>query len=119
MSNNRLNKINPKKIVYISYLINILIITLLIVMSLYSYYKDNLISENLGVILIIIIGVIINGYITIRETYKLKGILIENDMKNEMIENTKDLNKKLRSQRHDFLNHLQVVYSLIEMDEFK
>jgi len=27
------------------------------------------------------------------------------------------LNLKLRAQRHDFLNHIQVVYSLLEMDE--
>ncbi len=29
------------------------------------------------------------------------------------------LNRTLRAQRHDFMNHLQVVYSLIEMDEPK
>ncbi len=29
-----------------------------------------------------------------------------------------DLNHTLRAQRHDFLNHLQVVYSLMEMDEY-
>jgi len=29
-----------------------------------------------------------------------------------------DLNHTLRAQRHDFLNHLQVVYSLMEMEEY-
>ena len=28
-----------------------------------------------------------------------------------------DLNREMRAQRHDFMNHLQVVYSLIEMNE--
>ena len=28
-----------------------------------------------------------------------------------------DLNREMRAQRHDFMNHIQVVYSLIEMDE--
>ena len=28
-----------------------------------------------------------------------------------------DLNREMRAQRHDFMNHLQVVYSLIEMDD--
>ena len=28
-----------------------------------------------------------------------------------------DLNKEMRAQRHDFMNHIQVVYSLIEMNE--
>ncbi|MDD3921022.1 MAG: Spo0B domain-containing protein [Eubacteriales bacterium] len=30
-----------------------------------------------------------------------------------------NLNHTLRAQRHDFLNHLQVVYSLMEMEEYK
>ena len=30
-----------------------------------------------------------------------------------------DLNHALRAQRHDFLNHLQVVYSLMEMREYE
>lgn len=30
-----------------------------------------------------------------------------------------ELNNTLRAQRHDFLNHLQVVYSLMEMKEYK
>ena len=28
-----------------------------------------------------------------------------------------DLNREMRTQRHDFLNHIQVIYSLIEMEE--
>lgn len=28
-----------------------------------------------------------------------------------------DLNREMRAQRHDFMNHIQVVYSLIEMNE--
>ena len=36
----------------------------------------------------------------------------------ESIDNLTGLNRTLRAQRHDFLNHLQVVYSLIESGEF-
>lgn len=36
----------------------------------------------------------------------------------ETVDEISSLNKELRSQRHDFLNHLQVVYSLIEMEEY-
>lgn len=35
------------------------------------------------------------------------------------IDNLSNLNLTLREQRHDYLNHLQVVYSLIEMDEYQ
>lgn len=37
---------------------------------------------------------------------------------NETVEQMSDLNRALRTQRHDFLNHLQVVYSLMEMEEY-
>jgi len=37
----------------------------------------------------------------------------------DSLENLNKLNNTLRSQRHDFMNHLQVVHSLIELDEHK
>ena len=42
-------------------------------------------------------------YITLRESY----------------ENLEKLNSNLRTQRHDYLNHLQVVYGLMEMEEYE
>lgn len=42
-------------------------------------------------------------YITLRESY----------------ENLEKLNSNLRAQRHDYLNHLQVVYGLMEMEEYQ
>ena len=42
----------------------------------------------------------------------------QNEMLSKAISNVETLNKTLRAQRHDFLNHLQVVYSLIEMEEY-
>ena len=44
--------------------------------------------------------------------FKLRGL-------NETVNHMSDLNRALRAQRHDFLNHLQVVYSLIEMGEYQ
>lgn len=37
----------------------------------------------------------------------------------EAYEGTNDLNNTLRGQRHDFLNHLQIVHSLIEMNDYE
>lgn len=37
----------------------------------------------------------------------------------ETIGNLEGLNSKLREQRHDYLNHLQVIYGLMELDEFE
>lgn len=40
-------------------------------------------------------------------------------MQNESFIRIENLNNTLRSQRHDFLNNLQVVYSLMELDEYE
>jgi len=37
----------------------------------------------------------------------------------ESIKNLEDLNTTLRAQRHDYLNHFQVIYGLMELDEYK
>lgn len=37
----------------------------------------------------------------------------------ESYENLEKLNSTLRAQRHDYLNHLQVVYGLLEMEEYE
>ena len=46
-------------------------------------------------------------------------VLEQMDAMNETLEAMEKLNNTLRAQRHDFLNHLQVVYSLIEMEEYQ
>jgi sensor histidine kinase regulating citrate/malate metabolism len=37
----------------------------------------------------------------------------------ESLKNLEDLNTKLRAQRHDYLNHFQVIYGLMEMEEYE
>lgn len=37
----------------------------------------------------------------------------------ETIKNLENLNSKLREQRHDYLNHIQVVHGLLELEEFE
>lgn len=37
----------------------------------------------------------------------------------ESMKNLEDLNKKLRTQRHDYLNHMQVICGLIELGEYE
>lgn len=48
----------------------------------------------------------------------LKSMEERNRMLIESNEKTSDLNTKLRSQRHDFLNHLQVIHGLLELKQF-
>lgn len=52
-----------------------------------------------------------------------RSVLLQNSYSfrhlQESLDGVEKLNHMLRAQRHDFMNHLQVVYSLIEMEEFK
>lgn len=43
----------------------------------------------------------------------------KNDNLEESIKNLEDLNTRLRAQRHDYLNHFQVIYGLMELDEYE
>lgn len=82
-----------------------------------SVFKDARDSGKLIVVLISAISVV-NGFISFRDVYHLIRVNIQNDMIKETLASVENLNNSLRAQRHDFLNHLQVVYGLIEMDEY-
>jgi len=72
-----------------------------------------------AVMIIILIPLeIVGNYMLMRNSW---NILDNRQLLAEMQANMEveaDLNRKLRSQRHDFINHLQVVYSLMELEEY-
>lgn len=43
----------------------------------------------------------------------------KNESMEESIRNLEDLNTRLREQRHDYLNHFQVIYGLMELEEYE
>ncbi len=55
----------------------------------------------------------------IREAYSARKIADEADMLEDAYRQLEQLNSTLRAQRHDFMNHLQVVYSLLELEEYQ
>ena len=65
----------------------------------------------LAVIIINSLAALRNRSSTLRSIYQLR-------MLEETLSRLETLNSTLRAQRHDFLNHLQVVYSLMEMKEY-
>ena len=64
--------------------------------------------------LVIIWGAVVD----IREALHTRKLLTQLDDMDDTIDAMGQFNNTLRAQRHDFLNHLQVVYSLIEMEEY-
>ena len=65
---------------------------------------------SLVVILLICIIFLIRSYMK---------LLNRNEMLGGNIENLCKLNDKLRMDRHDYLNHMQVVYGLMELEEYE
>ena len=63
--------------------------------------------------------VTIGAAVDIREAYISRRKSDEADTLTSMVSQMDALNRTLRAQRHDFLNHLQVVFSLIEMEEYQ
>lgn len=55
----------------------------------------------------------------IREAFSAQKIASEADMLQDAYAQLEDLNGTLRAQRHDFMNHLQVVFSLLELEDYK
>lgn len=107
---------NISKIVLISIFLN-LIQVVLISLFIYWKYKNQYIVEGNFIINVIAISIGINSVIT--------GIIFYNLLfkkgSNNLIDTIKyleGLNKTLRGQRHDYLNHIQVIYSLMELEEF-
>ena len=68
-----------------------------------------ILSVTLAIILIGCIGVLIRNYMK---------LIARNDALRESIDNLCKLNDKLRMDRHDYLNHLQIVYGLMELEEY-
>ena len=62
--------------------------------------------------------VIWGGIVDIREALATRKLMNQLDDMDDTITAMETLNNTLRAQRHDFLNHLQVVYSLMEMGEY-
>lgn len=60
----------------------------------------------------------INGYFLLRDRYYHKRLQVESDSREDSLKNIEKLNRDLRAQRHDFLNHIQVLYSLMELKEY-
>lgn len=64
-------------------------------------------------------GVVIWGAVVdIRDAFITRRVEQQRGMLEEAYRQLEDLNRMLREQRHDFKNHLQVVYSLTEMGAY-
>lgn len=107
---------NISKIVLISIFLN-LVQVIFITLFIYYKYKNPYMIEGNFIINVIAISIGINSIITGIIFYNL---LFKKGSSNliDTINYLESFNKTLRTQRHDYLNHIQVIYSLMELEDF-
>jgi len=104
-------------------ILNVAQVGILIGIMIVQFIKDTTVfitfnSETISFVIIVLIS-FLNTFINIKDIQQLGLINLKNDMLQQTLSQLEELNKTLRAQRHDFMNHLQVVYGLIELEEFK
>lgn len=75
-------------------------------------------DKNFYLVLCLILVVILIGCIFVLAKVHIK-LLKRNEALEDTIVNLGKLNDKLRMDRHDYLNHMQVVYGLMELEEYE
>lgn len=90
------------------------VMTLVVISPQYDF-SPRMVRLLVGVAALVIIW---GAVMDIREAMSTRRLLSQLDAMDDTIDAMEKLNNTLRAQRHDFLNHLQVVYSLMEMEEY-
>lgn len=107
-------KVNLKKIFKMLLTLNVLQIVFAILISF--WIKGNTGEEYYVLIYVSLVLALINSLSTVWAYYMLNNL--NNKSLKESIKNLENLNTTLRAQRHDYLNQLQVVYGLMELEEY-
>jgi len=117
-------KVDPRTTIITIIIINLTQIALIAAVLL--YLVDNgggpgLLTNPWIIVLLTVTlaAVIINSLAAFKNRSTLLRSVYQFQLLEDTLERLEKLNNSLRAQRHDFMNHLQVVHSLMEMDEYK
>ncbi len=119
MKRNLREKLNVKKAARFAVTVNALQVAAMIAVLLYAIFRDRPegraveIAAIAAALLIVSWGAVLD----IREALSAGRIADQARMLEEAYGQLEDLNATLRKQRHDFMNHLQVVFSLLELND--
>ncbi len=115
-------EVNVQKATTAAIVVNAMQILVVVGFALYISLTDYRLQNPLVVRVMAVCGALMASWgalIDIREAMRMRGRnqqIADLQTTNDQMET---LNRTLRMQRHDFLNHLQVVYSLLEMQEYR
>jgi len=121
MSRKPTREVNVGKASLYAVIINVSEIAVLLGFVVYVALSDVTVENHHAIQLLAILGGLMaswGAWLDIREALMTRRRLrVIEDLEQTNLE-MDTLNHTLRAQRHDFLNHLQVVYSLMEMQEY-
>lgn len=112
--------VNLSKITWWAVIINACQILAVSVLSVYSLSNADLhLSGWLARLLILTASLMVvwGAVLDIREAFAARKNASQRQMLMEAYANLEELNATLRAQRHDFRNHIQVIYTLTELDD--
>ncbi len=113
--------VNANKAFWMAVVTNAIQAALMVIVVVYAMLQPGATADMpmARYLLVLAAAVVIwGGAMDIREAASSRRLLQQLDDMDETISAMETLNNTLRAQRHDFLNHLQVVYSLTEMEEY-
>lgn len=113
------SNINIRKLSLMAIFVNSAQIASAVFLAGILIFKPNLINTfSMRVLLVATITVTTAGaLLDIKEAIRNRTLDEETDILEDSIDNLTRLNTEMRKQRHDFKNHLQVIYSLLELNE--
>ena len=117
----RFNGVDVRKAAVFAMVINALQIVMMGVILCLLFFGQRETLSMKGVRVLVALSAVVVGTgaaFDIRDAINTRELMNQVDSMEHTLANLAELNNKLRAQRHDFLNHLQVVYSLIEMREY-
>lgn len=117
-------KIDPGKTILMIIILNLSQIAMIAAVLFYLVDMGGglgLLSNPWIIILLVVIlvAIVINSLAALKNRAGLVHTGFQFGLLQDTLSKLESLNSTMRAQRHDFMNHLQVVYSLIEMNEHK
>ena len=112
-------RLNIRKTFVLMAALSILIALLIIAVTIYVFFfhMEQTPEAELYALPVIALLSLIGVVITVLLLQPISVHIMKLEQMEDSLDNLSKLNNIMRAQRHDFMNHLQVVHSLIELDE--
>lgn len=113
------NGLNVKKAARFAVIINVLQVAAMVTVLLYTLLRGPTEGRYIEIAAVAVALLLVSwgAVVDIREALNADRIAGQAQMLEEAYGQLEALNGTLRKQRHDFMNHLQVVFSLLELNE--